>query len=55
MERALGAFFEDFARLFFAEALKDVRRADEAFKEGDYPEAVFHAQQAVKKAVKEGH
>ncbi len=29
-----------------------MRRADEAFKEGDYPEAVFHAQQAVEKAVK---
>ncbi|MBS7637425.1 HEPN domain-containing protein [Candidatus Bathyarchaeota archaeon] len=38
--------------LFFAEALKDVRRADEAFKEGDHPEAVFHAQQPVEKAVK---
>jgi len=47
----LGTFFEEFARMFFSEALRDVRRAEGAFKEGDYPEVVFHAQQAVEKAV----
>jgi len=45
-------FYEEFARRFFAEALKDLRRARRALEEGDYPEAVFHAQQCVEKAVK---
>jgi len=45
-------FYEEFARRFFAEALKDLRRARRALNEGDYPEAVFHAQQCVEKAVK---
>ncbi len=45
-------FYEEFARRFLAAALKDLRRAKRAFEEGDYPEAVFHAQQSVEKAVK---
>ncbi len=45
-------FYEEFARRFFREALKDLERAQKAFREGDYPEAVFHAQQCVEKAVK---
>lgn len=48
----MRTFFEEFARMFFAEALKDLKRAGEAFKGGDYPEVVFHAGQAVGKAVK---
>ncbi len=46
------SFYEEFARRFFREALKDLERARRAFQEGDYPEAVFHAQQCVEKAVK---
>ncbi len=46
------SFFEEFARKFFREAVKDIERARRAFQEGDYPEAVFHAQQCVEKAVK---
>ncbi len=45
-------FYEEFARRFFSEAVKDLERARRAFSEGDYPEAVFHAQQCVEKAVK---
>jgi len=45
-------FYEEFARRFFREAVKDLERARRAFREGDYPEAVFHAQQCVEKAVK---
>ncbi len=40
----MRTFFEDLARMFFEEALKDLRRAEEAFRGRDYPEAVFHAQ-----------
>lgn len=46
------AFFEEYARKFFLEARKDIKRARKAFKENDYPDAVFHAQQCVEKAVK---
>ena len=45
-------FYEEFARKFYAEAVKDLERARRALREGDYPEAVFHAQQCVEKAVK---
>ncbi len=45
-------FYEEFARRFYREALKDLERARKALREGDYPEAVFHAQQCVEKAVK---
>lgn len=46
------SLFEDFARKYLREALKDLERALRAIREGDYPEAVFHAQQATEKAVK---
>ena len=45
-------FYEEFARRFYREAVKDLERARRAFREGDYPEAVFHAQQCAEKAVK---
>ncbi len=45
-------FYEEFARRYLQEARKDLRRAQRALGEGDYPEAVFHAQQCVEKAVK---
>ena len=45
-------FYEEFARRFFREALRDLDRARRAFNEGDYPEVVFHAQQCVEKAIK---
>ncbi len=45
-------FFEEFARKYFIEAKKDYERAMRAYREHDYPEAVFHAQQCVEKAVK---
>lgn len=44
--------FEKFARKYFEEAAKDLRRAEKAFELGDYPQAVFYAQQCVEKAVK---
>ncbi len=44
--------FEEFARKYYLEACKDLDRAMKAFREGDYPESVFHSQQCVEKAVK---
>jgi len=44
--------FEEFARAYIREALRDLGRARRAFREGDYPGAVFFAQQAAEKAVK---
>lgn len=44
-------FYEEFARRFYREALKDLERAQKALRDRDYPEAVFHAQQCVEKAV----
>ncbi len=44
--------FEEFSRKYFSEALKDLKRAEKALTERDYPEAVFHAQQCVEKAIK---
>ena len=45
-------FYEEFARRYLREARKDLERARRALREGDYPEAVFHAQQCTEKAVK---
>ncbi len=45
-------FYEEFAKRFYREALKDLERAQKALRDRDYPEAVFHAQQCVEKAVK---
>ena len=45
-------FYEEFARKYYSEAEKDLKRACRALSEGDYPEAVFHSQQCVEKAVK---
>ncbi len=44
-------FYEEFAKRFYREALKDLERAQKALRDRDYPEAVFHAQQCVEKAV----
>ncbi len=44
--------YEEFARRYRAEARRDLERARRALGEGDYPEAVFHAQQCAEKAVK---
>ncbi len=44
--------YEEFARKYYLEAKKDLMRSRRALGEGDYPEAVFHAQQCVEKAVK---
>ncbi len=44
--------YEEFSRKYFLEARKDLKRAERAFEEGDYPESVFHSQQCVEKAVK---
>lgn len=44
-------FFEEYARRFFFEARKGMERARKAFRDEDYPDAVFHAQQCVEKAV----
>lgn len=46
------SLFEKFARKYFEEAVKDLERAERAFKFGDHPQAVFYAQQSVEKAVK---
>ncbi len=46
------SFYEEFARRFFREALRDLNRARRAFDEGDYPEVVFHVQQCVEKVIK---
>jgi len=46
-------FYEEFARKYYSEAEKDLKRACRALSEGDYTEAVFHySQQCVEKAVK---
>jgi len=45
-------FFEEFARRFYLEAVKDLERAKRAFNESDFPDCVFHCQQCVEKAVK---
>jgi len=45
-------FYEEFAKRFYRESLKDLERAQKALRDRDYPEAVFHAQQCVEKAVK---
>ncbi len=45
-------FYEEFARRYLEEALKDIKRASKGYEEKDFPECVFHAQQAVEKAVK---
>ncbi len=45
-------FYERFAKKYFEEAEKDLRRAFKSLKEGDFPESVFHSQQCVEKAVK---
>jgi HEPN domain-containing protein len=47
----LGVFAE-FAKAYYREALRDLGRARRSYDEGDYPEAVFWAQQAVEKAAK---
>ena len=44
--------FIEFARKFFEIAKRDLERARRALQEGDYPEAVFHAQQCVEKCCK---
>ena len=44
--------FEKFAKKYFEEALKDLERARKALREGDYPQAVFYAQQSMEKGVK---
>ncbi len=46
------ARYMEFARVFMKIAEHDYKLALRALREGDYPEAVFHAQQAVEKAVK---
>ncbi len=46
------AIYKEFAKKYYEIAKRDIDRAIEAFNKGDYPEAVFHAQQAVEKAVK---
>ncbi len=45
-------FYEEFARKYFEEASHDFERARRSYREKDYPETVFHAQQCVEKAVK---
>lgn len=44
--------FEKFARKYFEESIKDIERAKRAFEYGDYPQAIFFAQQSVEKGVK---
>ncbi len=46
------AIYKEFARVYLEIARKDLESALKAFNIGDYPEAVFHAQQCVEKAVK---
>ena len=45
-------YYDEFARKYYLEAVKDLERARRAFDGRDYPDAVFHAQQCVEKAVK---
>ncbi len=44
--------FKDFAIAFWKTAKQDLVRAEDAYKEGAYSYAVFHAQQSAEKAVK---
>jgi HEPN domain-containing protein len=44
--------FKDFAIAFWKTAWQDLVRAEDAYKEGAYSYAVFHAQQSAEKAVK---
>jgi HEPN domain-containing protein len=46
------SLFEKFARKYFEEAALDLARARRAFEAGDYPQAVFYAQQCVEKGAK---
>ncbi len=46
------AIYREFARLYLEIAKKDLELAIDAFNRGNYPEAVFHAQQCVEKSVK---
>ncbi len=45
-------FYEKFARKYFEEAEKDLKRALRSIEFEDYSESVFHSQQCVEKAVK---
>ena len=45
-------FYEELARRSYREAVRDLERAKRALREGDYPDAVFHAHQCAEKAVK---
>jgi len=45
-------FYEKFARKYFEEAEKDLKRALRSIEFEDYSESVFHLQQCVEKAVK---
>ncbi len=45
-------FYEKFARKYFEEAEKDLKRALRSIEFEDYSESVFHLQQCVGKAVK---
>lgn len=46
------SIFVKFAKKYFEEASKDLERAKRATNLGDYPQAVFYAQQCVEKSVK---
>jgi len=46
------SLFEKFARKYFEEAVLDLARAKRAFDVGDYPQAVFYAQQCAEKGAK---
>ncbi len=46
------AIYKEFARKYLEIARRDLELSIDAFSKGDYPEAVFHAQQCVEKAVK---
>ena len=46
------SIFIKFARKYFEEAVRDLERARRALSLGDYPQAVFYAQQCAEKAVK---
>ena len=45
-------FYEKFAKKYFEQAEKDLKRAEKSLKERDYPDSVFHSQQCVEKSVK---
>ncbi len=46
------AIYKEFAKKYFEIAKRDLEKALEACSKRDYPEAIFHAQQAVEKSVK---